>query len=216
MGVPDNYYLGQKTKTVWTWNGADVTQFDTKVDGGDVASSVISVATEGGVAWVKLVVTGDGSVANWGAATTLLPILCTPSSVNYGIECDYMCLDGGASNYAGAVCGVRWDGTNLYGVYNGTQAAELVYPTTFPSATATPRYASFANADGKGQTFVIQTEGDGAGANHIKHGPNGTLFSQIVTGGISAVGAAAIGVTAGATSNVVEGLYRNIRIFEVV
>ena len=75
--------LGIPPENVWlSWNGVDLTQFDTKVDGTDITSSTISVVNFQGVNWIKFEIIADNTHGTdnlyVAARSTVLPISKTP------------------------------------------------------------------------------------------------------------------------------------------
>lgn len=84
--------IGGPMERVWVeWNGLDLSQFDSPIDGDLVnSSSDLSVQTTGGVNWIWLGATSTGSSGAWPRTTRMLPFSKMPPTNNYRIDTSFV------------------------------------------------------------------------------------------------------------------------------
>jgi hypothetical protein len=89
----------------FSWNGTDLSQFDTKVEGSAVASSTIQVTSFGGFNWLDMSVTSSAGVGTSSTATAVvLPISTTPPTADYAISFEFISITRSGNNVgSGAV-----------------------------------------------------------------------------------------------------------------
>jgi hypothetical protein len=70
------------------WNGTDLTQFDTKIEGGAITASTVQITSYGGFNWIDISITGTGGAGP--ANGIFLPITKTPPGTNVAIAFEFI------------------------------------------------------------------------------------------------------------------------------
>jgi hypothetical protein len=157
-------------KVLWEWNGTDITEFDTKVDGSNVASSTVAFVSDyRGQSWISMSVTSDATATNMITCATILPISLaafTPPSADYGIFAEYICVQwsDGSNATNGAGVWVRLDPASTGSGYGYRQKNML---------GATSRMATFI-ASGGGSPSV--SDGSAHYGSAASQGEGGALL----------------------------------------
>jgi hypothetical protein len=75
-------------KAWFEWNGTDLSQFDAKISGSQVASSVVAFTSFAGRNWIRISSTASGTPSGDISTLTVLPITQAPPSANYIVLAD--------------------------------------------------------------------------------------------------------------------------------
>jgi hypothetical protein len=108
------------------WNGVDLSQFDSAVNGSKVSSSTWSVETFCGLTWIQGSVTIGGAVpANLTESLTVLPILKTPPTDNNLIIVDWLSWQATNTSWQLPFIMPRYVGiSEFYGIFFGDDTVD--------------------------------------------------------------------------------------------
>lgn len=211
-------------KVLWEWNGADLSQFDTKIDGSGVTSSTTDVLSYRGDTWIRISTTVGVTATNMVTCATILPITYTPTSADYGIFAEYIGIQwsDGVNATCGAGVWVRLDTSSTGSGYGYRQVDYLAATSRMATFTAsgggTPsvangstHYSSVAS-QGEGGALLYYHDGDVQSAGWLGERYR---FSDSGSTTTAAGQAAIFSSTEGVASQTVINYFRNIKIIEL-
>lgn len=211
---------------IWfEWNGTDLSQFDSKVEGATVTSSSASVVAEAGKNWIQLSSTATGG--DLAQDAVYLPITVTPPSADYFIVADFVSkvtLTQGNLNHVGAVLFTRYSSpTSLYMMhyssYNPT--AQIAIQSIGKVVTTYAQIGGFMDSPllGTGpnpSSGIIDMECGVEGSSIVRGSLGNVQGVNDISSPIVAVGKAGIAATSNTQAGTVTNLFRNIRCYTAV
>jgi len=199
----------------WEWNGENLDQFESPDIGSSVTSNSESVVTEGGISWIKMEITTNGT-GNGILNGVYLPIDTTPSNANYGIMADCLNLSTGNSDI-GMIVACRYSSNALHYLFRledrGGGGLRCQKATAGPSLSTQGVTMGEPSLDNVNQGVQqLSVECNGQTFIRCKCGEEQIIYDSSP---ITSTGTGAIGITTTGTATTIVNLYRNIKMFYV-